>query len=134
MVTNLLKIEQVGKALLRIGIAIYIWSVVLLSFQFDKGKLWMAGIWVVLVIIPGLLLLHFKSPKTGVIGGIATFLFFLISGIVILSSDLQVNAVWQLIYLHLVKDILLMFASIVLIGESLKEIVRDKLTQPFPKA
>lgn len=134
MVNNILKVEQVGKILLRFGIVVYMWSIVLLSYQWDKDKIWMALIMLALVIIPALLLLHFKSPKTGVIGGIGAALFFLTSTIIILTSDMQADAPGKLIYLHVVKDILLMTASIVLTGESLKEMVRDKITQPFPKA
>lgn len=133
MVNNILKVEQVGKFLLRLGIVAYIWSIVILSFQWDKDRVWMAFIMIALVIIPCLLLLHFKSPKIGAIGGVGAAIFFLTSTIVILTSDIQLNAPGKLIYLHVIKDILLFLASIVLTGESLKELVREKITQPFPK-
>lgn len=134
MVDNILKVEQIGKNLLRLAIAGYIWSIVILSFQWDKDKIWMALVLIVLVIIPVFLLLHFKSPKMGIAGGIGTALFFLISALVILTTDVQADAPGKLIYLHIVRDVLLLLASIVLTGESLKELVRDKITQPFPKA
>lgn len=134
MVNNILKVEQIGKVILRIGIVIYIWSIAILSFQWDKDKLWMAAVLVVLVLIPVLLLLHFKSPKIGVVGGISAGIFFLVSAFIIFTTDMQVEAPWKFVYLHIVKDILLFVASIVLTGESLKELVRDKITQPFPKA
>lgn len=134
MVNNILKVEQIGKVILRLGIVIYIWSIAILSFQWDKDKLWMAAVLVVLVLIPVLLLLHFKSPKIGVVGGISAGIFFLVSAFIIFTTDMQVEAPWKFVYLHVVKDILLFVASIVLTGESLKELVRDKITQPFPKA
>ncbi|MBW3467996.1 DUF417 family protein [Arthrospiribacter ruber] len=134
MVNNILKVEQIGKVILRMGIVIYIWSIAILSFQWDKDKLWMAAVLVVLVLIPVLLLLHFKSPKIGVVGGISAGIFFLVSAFIIFTTDMQVEAPWKFVYLHIVKDILLFVASIVLTGESLKELVRDKITQPFPKA
>lgn len=133
MVDKLLKVEWLGKLLLRIGIALYMWSVVFLSFKFDKDNLWMALIMVYLVVIPGLSLLHYKNPKTGIIGGIGSFVFFLASAIVLVITDLSSNISWSFIYLHIIKDVLLMFGSLILIGESLKEMVREKITAPFPK-
>lgn len=133
MVNRILKIEFLGKLLLRLGIAIYMWSIVLLSFQLDKDKLWLAAIMALLVIIPGLSLLHYRNAKTGLIGGIGTFLFFLSSAIILIFTDLSANLPWSVIYLHIVKDLLLMMGTIVLIGESLKEMVREKITAPFPK-
>ncbi|MGY6743628.1 MAG: hypothetical protein ACXIUQ_12895 [Cecembia sp.] len=119
--------------LLRIGIAIYMWSVVLLSFKFDKENLWMALLMAYLVVIPGLSLLHYRNAKTGMIGGIGSLLFFLASAIVLVVTDLSANVAWPLIYLHIIKDVLLIFGSLILIGESLKEMVRDRITAPFPK-
>lgn len=133
MVNRLLKVEQIGKVTLRIGIAIYMWSIVLFSYQFDQDKIWMALVMATIVIIPGLSLLHFKSPKVGLIGGIGKVIFFLTSIVILIFSDLKANAVWQLIYLHTIKDFLLAIASVILVGESLKEMVRDRITRPFPK-
>lgn len=133
MVNRIIKIEFFGKILLRIGIAIYMWSVVLLSFKFDKENLWMALLMAFLVIIPGLSLLHYRNARTGMIGGIGSLLFFLASAIVLVVSDLSANVSWPLIYLHIIKDVLLIFGSLILIGESLKEMVRDRITAPFPK-
>jgi uncharacterized membrane protein YkgB len=133
MVDKLLKVENWGKLLLRIGIAIYMWSVVLLSFKLDKDNFWLALVMAYLVIIPGLSLLHFKNPKTGLIGGIGTAIFFLGSALVLIITDLSANVNWTLIYLHIVKDLLLLFGSIILIGESIKEMIREKITAPFPK-
>lgn len=133
MVNRIIKIEFFGKMLLRIGIAIYMWSVVLLSFKFDKENLWMALLMAYLVVIPGLSLLHYRNAKTGMIGGIGSLLFFLASAIVLVVTDLSANVAWPLIYLHIIKDVLLIFGSLILIGESLKEMVRDRITAPFPK-
>ncbi|EKB50932.1 hypothetical protein [Cecembia lonarensis] len=133
MVNKLVKVDFFGKMLLRIGIALYMWSVVLLSFKFDKENLWMALLMAYLVVIPGLSLLHYRNAKTGLIGGIGTLLFFLASSIVLIVTDLSANVSWTLIYLHIIKDILLLFGSLILIGESLKEIVKDRITAPFPK-
>ncbi len=133
MVNKLLKVEQIGKISLRVGIAVYLWSIVLLSYQFDQDKPWMALVMAAVVIIPGLSLLHFKSPKIGLIGGIGKVIFFLASIAILVFSDLKANAIWQLIYLHTIKDLLLAIASVILIGESLKEMVRDRITRPFPK-
>jgi predicted signal transduction protein with EAL and GGDEF domain len=133
MVNKILKVEYVGKLLLRIGIAIYMWSVVLLSFQLDKDKLWLAAVMAILVIIPGLSLLHYRNARTGLVGGIGTFLFFLGSAVILIVTDLAANLSWSMIYLHIIKDLLLMIGSVILIGESLKEMVREKITAPFPK-
>jgi|GEM_PF-2948805 len=133
MVNRIIKIEFFGKMLLRIGIAIYMWSVVLLSFKFDKENLWMALLMAYLVVIPGLSLLHYRNARTGMIGGIGSLLFFLASAIVLVVTDLSANVAWPLIYLHIIKDVLLIFGSLILIGESLKEMVRDRITAPFPK-
>ena len=134
MINSILKVEVVGKILLRIGIAIYMWSIVVLSFKFDKDNLLMAFLMVYMVIVPGLSLLHFKSPKTGLMGAIGTGLFFLASALVLAISEFSSNVAWPLIFLHVVKDVLLFFGTVILIGESLKEIVRDKITAPFPKS
>lgn len=133
MVNKLLKVEQTGKVILRIGIAIYMWSVVLFSYQFDQSKLLMILVMAAIVIIPILSLMHFKNPKLGLAGGIGKAIFFLASIAILIYSDLKANAIWQLIYLHTIKDLLLAIACIVLIGESLKEMVRDRITRPFPK-
>ncbi|PSL07570.1 hypothetical protein [Cecembia rubra] len=133
MVNRILKIEFFGKLLFRIGIAFYMWSIVLLSFQLDKDRLWMAILMAVLVIIPGLSLLHYRNAKTGIIGGIGTFLFFLASAILLLVTDLSANVPWNFIFLHVIKDVLLMLGAVILVGESLKEMVREKITAPFPK-
>lgn len=134
MINRILKVEIVGKILLRIGIAIYMWSIVVLSFKFDKDNLGMAIVMIYMVIIPGLSLLHFKSPKTGLLGAIGIGLFFLASSLVLAISEFSSNVAWPLIFLHVVKDVLLFFGSLILIGESLKEIVRNKITAPFPKS
>ena len=133
MVNKILKVEFLGKLFLRLGIAFYMWSVVLFSFQLDKDKLWLAVVMALLVIVPGLSLLHYRNAKTGLIGGIGTFLFFLCSAIILIFTDLSVNLPWSMIYLHIVKDLLLMIGTVILIGESLKEMVREKITAPFPK-
>ncbi|WP_304517243.1 hypothetical protein [Cecembia rubra] len=133
MVNRILKIEFFGKLLFRIGIAFYMWSIVLLSFQLDKDRLWMAILMAVLVIIPGLSLLHYRNAKTGIIGGIGTLLFFLASAILLLVTDLSANVPWNFIFLHVIKDVLLMLGAVILVGESLKEMVREKITAPFPK-
>jgi hypothetical protein len=134
MINRILKVEIIAKMLLRIGIAIYMWSIVILSFKFDKDNLWMALIMVYLVIVPGFSLLHFRNPKFGLIGAIGTGLFFLASALVLTISDFSSNVSWPLIYLHVVKDVLLLFGSFILVGESLKEVVREKITAPFPKS
>jgi hypothetical protein len=134
MITRILKVEIIGKVLLRIGIAIYMWSIVILSFKFDKDDLWMALVMAYLVIVPGFSLLHFKNPKFGLIGAIGTGLFFLASALVMAISDFFSNVSWAVIYLHIIKDVLLFFGSCILVGESLKELVREKITAPFPKS
>jgi hypothetical protein len=133
MVNQIMKVEFLGKLLLRIGIAVYMWSVVVLSYKFDKDNIWMAVIMAYMVIVPGLLLLHYRNGRTGLIGAIGTFLFFLASSIVLIVTDLSSNISWSLIYLHIIKDVLLMFGTLVLIGESLKSMLKDRITAPFPK-
>lgn len=133
MVSKIIKVEFLGKMLLRIGIAIYMWSFVLLSFKLDKDKIWMALVMAYLVVVPGLLLLHYRNARTGLIGGIGVFLFFLASSVVLIITDLSASVNWSLIYLHIVRDVLLMFASLILIGESLKSMLKERITAPFPK-
>jgi hypothetical protein len=132
MVNQMLQVEKTGKLLLRIGIAFYLLSVASMSFQLSSGYFWILSL--LMIAVPILLLLHFKFPKIGLIGGFAAILFFFFSALFIVISDIQINTPWQLIYLHAVKDILLLFAAVVLAGESLKEVVRQKLIQPFPRA
>lgn len=134
MINRILKVEVIGKLLLRFGIAIYMWSIVILSFKFDKDDLWMALVMAYMVIVPGFSLLHFRNPKSGLIGATGTGLFFLASALVLAISDFSSNVAWPLIYLHVVKDILLLFGSVILMGESLKELIREKITVPFPKS
>jgi uncharacterized membrane protein YkgB len=133
MVNKIIKIEFLGKLFLRLGIAFYMWSVVLFSFQLDKDKLWLGVVMALLVIIPVLSLLHYHNPKIGLLGGIGTFLFFIGSAIILIFTDLSVNLPWSMIYLHTVKDLLLMMSAVILIGESLIEMVREKITATLPK-
>jgi uncharacterized membrane protein YkgB len=132
MVNQMLQVEKTGKLLLRIAMAFYLLSVASMSFQLSSGLFWILSL--LMIVVPILLLLHFKIPKIGLIGGFAAMLFFFFSALFIVISDIQTNTPWQLIYLHAVKDILLLFAAVVLAGESLKEVVRQKLIQPFPRA
>ncbi len=137
MVNRLLKIEKIGQQLLRGGIAFYLASIVFFTFGIPRSpsttQLQTSLIALVLVGILFLLLFHYKNPKAGIMGGIGAFLFFLISGFAVGYNDYATNASFSIIFLHTIKDILLAFGSLILIGESVKEMVRQKITKPFPK-
>ena len=137
MIDNLLKIEKIGKQLLRGGIAIYLASIVFFTLgspkaaglaQFQTG---LVGILLIGIIF--MLLFHYKNPKAGVIGGAGAVLFFLASALLVGYSDFSQNASVSIIFLHIIKDVLLAFGALVLTGESVKEMVRDRITKPFPK-
>jgi membrane-bound ClpP family serine protease len=137
MIDNLLKIEKIGKQLLRGGIAIYLVSIVFFTLgspksaglaQFQTG---LVGILLLGIIF--MLLFHYKNPKAGAIGGVGAILFFLGSALLVGYSDFSQNASGSIIFLHIIKDIILAFGALALTGESVKEMVRLRITKPFPK-
>jgi uncharacterized membrane protein YkgB len=133
MVNKILQVEKQGKKVLRIGLSIYLISIALLTFQLNTDRLWMILVSFFLMIISALLLFHFKNPKIGMFGGLGAMAFFLLSALLLAISDVQALLPWQTVYLHVIKDILLLFSAAVLVGESLKEMIRIRITQPFPK-
>jgi hypothetical protein len=137
MIDRLLKIEKIGKQLLRGGIALYLASIVFFSFgNVRTGGVDGIGLGLVaflLIVIILLLLFHYKNPKAGAIGGIGSILFFLASGMLTNYNDYLIDIPGSIIYLNVIKDILLAFGSLVLTGESVKEMVRERITKPFPK-
>lgn len=137
MVNKLLKIEKTGKQLLRGGIAIYLASIVFFTFSLSGPSVMVQVqnglVTTLLVGILFLLLFHYKNPKAGIIGGIGAILFFIFSGLIVGYNDYAGNASSAIIFLHIIKDVLLAFGSLVLTGESVKEMVRQRITKPFPK-
>lgn len=137
MIDNLLKIEKIGKQLLRSGIALYLASIIFFTLgnvraaEFAQLNAGLVGMLLFGLII--LLLFHYKNPKAGAIGGVGTALFFLTSAILVGYSDYGQNVSGSIIFLRIIKDILLTFGALILTGESVKEMVRLKITKPFPK-
>lgn len=137
MLDKLLKIEKIGKQLLRGGIALYLASIVFFtmgnpnSAAFAHIQTGLVAVFLVGIIF--MLMFHYKNPKAGAIGGVGAALFFLGSALLVAYSDFSQNASASIIFLRIIKDILLAFGSLVLIGESIKEIIRKRITVPFPK-
>ncbi|MCL6257576.1 hypothetical protein M3O96_00645 [Aquiflexum sp. TKW24L] len=71
-----------------------------------------------------MLLFHYKNPKAGAIGGIGAILFFLASGFPTNYNAFMTDIPGSITFLNVIKDILLAFCSLILTGESLKEMVR----------
>jgi uncharacterized membrane protein YkgB len=135
-INNLLKVEKIGKQLLRGGIALYLASIVFFSLS-NMGTEGFVGLQIgllalVLIFIIFMLLFHYKKPKAGAIGGIGSILFFLASGLFTNYNDYMTDIPGSIIFLNVIKDILLAFGSLVLTGESVKEMVRARITKPFP--
>ncbi|GGF31578.1 hypothetical protein [Echinicola rosea] len=130
MVNQLLQIEKISQMALRIGMAAF-WIAVCgyavfgeeATYLVFSGKL----SWSVPAIITAVLLLaHFKSPQLGIAGGGFSALIFIAVTIYCIKA-LPFNLTIILNYL------LLVISSVVLLGESVKELVRQRITQPFPK-
>ena len=134
---NLLKIEKIGKQLLRGGIAIYLASIIFFTLgNVKSAESVQLNTGLVATLLFGLifmLLFHYKNPKAGAIGGAGTTLFFLASAILVGYSDFLQNFSGSIIFLRIIKDILLAFGALILTGESVKEMVRQRITKPFPK-
>ncbi|SMD45332.1 hypothetical protein SAMN00777080_3981 [Aquiflexum balticum DSM 16537] len=137
MIDNLLKIEKIGKQLLRGGIALYLASIIFFTLGNIKSaeavQLHTGLVGMLLFGLIFLLLFHYKNPKAGAIGGAGVILFFLSSAILVAYSDFNQNMSGSIIFLRIIKDILLAFGALILTGESVKEMVRQKITKPFPK-
>ena len=137
IIDNLLKIEKIGKQLLRGGIAIYLASIIFFTLGNIKSaeavQLNAGLVGMLLLGLIFMLLFHYKNPKAGAIGGAGTTLFFLSSAFLVGYSDFTQNMSGSIIFLRIIKDILLAFGALILTGESVKEMVRKKITKPFPK-
>ncbi|MCH7403181.1 hypothetical protein ACFOUP_09375 [Belliella kenyensis] len=137
MIDNILKIEKLAKLALRIGLAIYflyfgsmnLWSA-LSTTQTNSG--WGILIFIISLITAVLLLTHFKAPKLAALGGAIAAVSFLVIVVVLAIIEIQQQAMPQMIILRVLKDLILAIASIILLGESLKEMVRERITKPFP--
>ncbi len=137
MIDQILSVEKKAKQILRYGIAFYFVYFGIINFwgalQSANGDI-MIGAFIMCIglITGGLILAHFKSPKLGAIGAGVAALFFLI--IVAILAFIEINDGFsiQMIFLRVIKDLLLAISSVVLLGESLKEMVREKITKPFP--
>jgi hypothetical protein len=137
MIDNLLKIEKIGKQLLRGGIALYLASIIFFTLgsikTLEAVQVHTGLVGMLLFGLIFLLLFHYKNPKAGGIGGAGVTLFFLASAILVAYSDFSQNMSGSIIFLRIIKDILLAFGALILTGESVKEMVRQKITKPFPK-
>lgn len=135
MVNSLLKIEKIGQVLLRIGIAVYLvlsaLSIILGGFS---APLWQGLLVLAQIIFAVLLLGHYRFPKAGIIGAIGCLLFFIFKGITIsiLLTKTDTPTLDQL-FSPILQYLLLIFGTVILLGESIKEMIRQRITQPFPK-
>ncbi|MCH7415405.1 hypothetical protein MM213_18035 [Belliella sp. R4-6] len=136
MIDNILKIEKTGKILLRFGMIAYFLFIGTLNFNngFVGGEDLIQTVILLLLVVgtSSMLLLHFKFPKIGAIGGGVAALLFLITVVYLGYLEISEKIPFSMIFLHIIKDILLFFATLILTGESLKEMVREKITKPFP--
>ncbi|MCH7408590.1 hypothetical protein MM239_04230 [Belliella sp. DSM 111904] len=137
MIDNILKIEKLAKLALRVGLSIYfiyfgsmnLWSVLSAT---QSNKTWGFLIFIISIITAILLLSHFKAPKLAAVGAGIAAIIFLIIVVALAFIEIQQHAMLQMIILRVLKDLILAIASIILLGESLKEMVREKITKPFP--
>ncbi|MFD2035932.1 hypothetical protein ACFSKL_14100 [Belliella marina] len=136
MIDNILKIEKIGKKLLRFGMVAYFLFIGTLQFSNGIGGggslIQNLLLLILLLVTSTLLLLHFKFPKYGAIGGALASLLFLITVIYLGILEYSENVPFKMIFLHIIKDIMLCFGALILTGESLKEMIREKITKPFP--
>ncbi|QDH80165.1 hypothetical protein FKX85_14405 [Echinicola soli] len=131
MVNQLLQIEKIGQKTLRIVMAAF-WIAVCCYAIFGEEATYLVFSgklsWSVPAILTAILLVaHFKSPRMGIAGGGLSALIFIAVTIYCIKA-LPFNLTIILNYL------LLVISSVVLLGESVKEMVRERITQPFPKA
>lgn len=135
MINNILKIEKLGKMLLRFGMFTYLLFIGTLNFNntFVSKNDWVqsAILFVIAIGTATLLLMHYKKPQLGAIGGFLAALLFLITVVYLSYLEISSGVAFAMIFLHVIKDIMLTFAAIILAGESLKEMIREKITKPF---
>ncbi|SNS15521.1 hypothetical protein SAMN06295967_10499 [Belliella buryatensis] len=136
MIDNILSIERKAKLILRYGIAfyfIYFGIINLWGALSSNGNILTGGIVMLLgLCIGGLILSHFKQPKLSAIGAGIAAVFFLIVVAILAFMEIRDGFSMQMILLRVIKDLLLAIACVVLCGESLKEVIREKITKPFP--
>ncbi|GAB2629727.1 DUF417 family protein [Belliella aquatica] len=136
MIDHILKIEKIGKKLLRFGMVAYLLFIGTLNFNntLISNNDWIQStiLFTIVLVTAVLLLMHFKKPKLGAIGGFLAALLFLITVIYLSYLEISSGIPISLVFLHVIKDIMLTFAAIILAGESLKEMIREKITKPFP--
>jgi len=136
MIDHLLKIEKIGKKSLRFGMVTYLLFIGMLNFNntLISNNDWIQSIilFIIVFVTAVLLLMHYKKPHLGVVGGFLAALLFLITVIYLFYIEISSGIPISLIFLHVIKDVMLTFAAIILAGESLKEMIREKITKPFP--
>ncbi|WP_018474290.1 hypothetical protein [Echinicola pacifica] len=131
MIDTLLKIEKSAKMALRYLIVLF-WAVILIKSLFFAGTaqehfVMENALWSIAGLITGILLLfHLSQPRLAIIGGVASALYtFILSIIAFLSPPMALlNGLFWLIFCT---------SSIILTGESLKEMIKKRITKPFPK-
>lgn len=136
MIDHILNIEKIGKKSLRFGMVAYLLFIGTLNFNNSliSNNDWIQStiLFTIVLVTAVLLLMHFKKPKLGAIGGFLAALLFLITVIYLSYLEISSGVPISLVFLHVIKDILLTFAAIILAGESFKEMIREKITKPFP--
>lgn len=136
MIDNILKVEKIGKMLLRFGMVAYLLFIGTLNFNNSLSSTndWLQSLLLLITVLITaiLLLMHYKKPQLGAIGGFIAALLFLITVIYLSYLEITSGVPIAMTFLHVIKDIMLTFAAIILAGESLKEMIREKITKPFP--
>lgn len=136
MIDHILKIEKIGKKLLRFGMVAYLLFIGTLNFNntLISNNDWIQSIILLTIVLVTviLLLMHFKKPQLGAVGGFLAAILFLITVIYLSYLEISSGIPISLVFLHVIKDVMLTFAAIILAGESLKEMIREKITKPLP--
>lgn len=136
MIDKILKVEKIGKMLLRFGMVAYLLFIGLFNFNnsFVSNNDWLqSSILLIIVLITAILLLmHYKKPQFGAAGGFLAALLFIITVVYLAYLEISADIPILMIFIHVFKDVMLTFAAIILAGESLKEMIREKITKPFP--
>lgn len=136
MIDNILKVEKIGKMLLRFGMVTYLLFIGTLNFNntFVSNNDWVQSIILLIIVLVTaiLLLMHYKKPQLGAVGGFLAALLFLITVVYLSYLEISSGIPISTTFLHVIKDIMLTFAAMILAGESLKEMIREKITKPFP--
>ncbi|WP_200977304.1 hypothetical protein [Echinicola sp. 20G] len=139
MINLLLKVEKTAQKILRIGIVIYLLIAAIshLSIINKPESSLIHNILLALLafLIAILLLAHFKSPKLGIAGGaLGTIAFLFMAVLSLFGSHHHLGPSFLHHLLPFLEYLILSITCVMLTGTSIKEMIRQKITQPFPKS